>query len=137
MLKIIVQMIEKNINCPQTSSAGRLFDAVSALIGTCNVSTFHAEAPMRLEAAINSQSDESYDFVYNKTISVTPMIRQIVNDLQRSLPASYIAIKFHNTIVNIIYEVVTKLKSTFNINKVVLSGGFHAMMEVLHWDRSQ
>ena len=123
MLKIIVQMIEKNVNCPQTSSAGRLFDAVSALTGICTVSTFHAEAPMRLEAAINSQSDESYDFVYNKTISVTPMIRQIVNDLQRSLPASYIAIKFHNTIVNIIYEVVTGLKSMFNINKVVLSGG--------------
>ena len=122
-LEMIVVMIEKKINCPLTSSVGRLFDAISAMTGLCAQSTFHAEAPMRLESAINNVSNESYNFNFTETISVKPMIMQIVNDIHNALPVSDIAVKFHNTIINIGVEVSGKLRSKFNINKLVVSGG--------------
>ena len=122
-LEMVVVMIEKKINCPLTSSVGRLFDAISAMTGLCAQSTFHAEAPMRLESVISHISDESYNFDFSETISVKPMIIQIVNDIHNALPVSDIAVKFHNTIINIGVEVSEKLRSKFNINKLVISGG--------------
>ena len=78
---------------------------------------------MRLESAISHISDESYTFNFSETISVKPMIIQIVNDIHNALPVSDIAVKFHNTLINIGVEVSEKLRSKFNINKLVISGG--------------
>ena len=51
-LSLIKEMIVKKMNSPLTSGAGRLFDAVSAILGLCPVATFDSEAPMRLESAV-------------------------------------------------------------------------------------
>lgn len=122
-VKMVIQMIEKKINSPLTSSTGRMFDAVAALTGLCTRSTFHAEAPMRLESAIREKADDSYHFDLASEISVKPMIRQIVDDILAGEDSSGISIKFHNTIVNIILTVVGNMKKSSGINKVVLSGG--------------
>jgi len=122
-IKMVVQMIEKKLNTPLTSSVGRLFDAIAALTGLCTRSTFHAEAPMRLEAAIREQSGRSYDFDFGNEIVVKPMIRQIATDILAGEKLSGISLKFHNTIVNIILEVALHVRETNGIKKIVLSGG--------------
>ncbi len=64
--KLLLDGMEKGINSPLSCSAGRLFDAVAAVTGICNKSTFHAEAPMRLEAAIDNSINSHYSFSLNE-----------------------------------------------------------------------
>jgi len=122
-LDIIIRAIEKGINCPLTSSAGRLFDAVAAIIDLCTFSKFHAEAPMRLESVVDKNCMEQYNFQMASTIIVEQTIREIVDDIKKNIPISIISAKFHNTIISIIFTVVNEIYKNFNIKKVVLSGG--------------
>src|ERR1035437_10796380 len=67
-LSMIKEMLVKKINAPLTSGAGRLFDAVSAILGLCPEATFDSEAPMRLESAIDDVTNDFYPFRVTKTI---------------------------------------------------------------------
>ena len=122
-LNIIVQAIEKNINSPLSSSAGRLFDAVAALTDLCLVSKFHAEAPMRLEAAINFKEDGAYPFDFGDVISFEDTVREIVEDIKEGVPVADISAKFHNTIINVVFGVASMIRKETGLDKVVLSGG--------------
>lgn len=117
--------IEKAINTPLSSSCGRIFDAVSALTGLCTESRFHAEAPMRLEAAAIANSTESYEFRIDNdgAISFRKMIKQIVNEMIEGVSQTIIATKFHNTIINAIFTAVEQVARQTQLTKVVLSGG--------------
>ena len=121
---LLRQILAKNINCPVTSSAGRLFDAVSSMIGLKDIARFEGQAAMELEfAAGEVETDESYPFVLlNRTPIVVdwePMINQIEHDLKKGTAQSSIATKFHNTLVEMICGVAQKI----GISRVVLSGG--------------
>ncbi len=120
---LIINMLEKNINCPLTSSTGRLFDAVAALSNICTQSTFHAEAPMRIEACTLENSDEAYSFEFNEVIKLKTCFQEIIHDLQNGINKEVIATKFHHTIINIIFAVATEIRQSKGLNKVVLSGG--------------
>jgi hydrogenase maturation protein HypF len=120
---LIVQMLDKNINCPVTSGAGRLFDAVASLLGLCQVASFQAEGPMRLEAVAQKNCRESYPFVIDHTIRFDATIRGIVDDLARGVDTAVIASKFHNTIISVIFECAIAIRANEGISKVVLSGG--------------
>jgi len=122
-LKLIFDMLSKNLNTPLTSSAGRLFDAVSALLNMCRTATYHAEAPMQLESVANASISESYSFSNNEVVSFKITFEEIIYDLQNSIPIDIISGKFHNTIVNVIVDNAKKIRNTYGINKVVLSGG--------------
>lgn len=122
-LNLVLAALEKNINCPLTSSAGRLFDAVSALAGACAHATFHAEAPMRLEAAIDKSVLESYDFELDKQFRLKKTFEGIIEDVNNNIPMGSIAAKFHNTVISVIFAAVNKISENTGINKVVLSGG--------------
>ena len=122
-LDLILQAIEKNINCPLSSSAGRLFDAVAALTNICPVSKFHAEAPMRLEAEMNFAEAGAYPFDFGETISFEDTIREIVEDIKEGVPAADISTKFHNTIINVVFGVASMMRKETGFDKVVLSGG--------------
>ncbi len=122
-LEFVLEMLDKNLNCPETSSCGRLFDAVSALANCCTVGSFHAEAPMRLEAAINKSCDETYHFEAGSPINLKPIFEGILESLSKKEEQGIISAKFHNTIINIIFAIVKKLRAERGINKVVLSGG--------------
>ena len=121
--ELVIQSIDKNINTPLTSSAGRLFDAVSALLGLCIKSTFHAEAPMRLEAIIKPGIQDTYPFRVDKTISFGEMLNEMVKDIFNNKPSWYISTKFHNTLISVIFAVASDIKKASGINKVVLTGG--------------
>ena len=123
-IKTITQMIDANLNCPLSSGAGRLFDAVAALSDICTTSSYHAEAPMKLESCIETDCKGKYLYhIEDKTIVFYKMFYQIIKDIRRSAPASHISAKFHNTMVALIIELSKKLKKETGINKVVLSGG--------------
>jgi len=120
---LVVQALEKNINCPLSSSAGRYFDAVSALTGLCINAKFHAEAPMRLESVITDGINEAYDFGAGETVSFDRTFRQVVRDLADGLPVGEISARFHNTMANVIFAVVSNIRSQSGVDKVALSGG--------------
>jgi len=112
-----------NINTPLASSAGRLFDAVAAMTGLCMNSSFHAEAPMRLEDIIDMEETGFYEFRDGDIIDPGPVIRDIVRDVNNKVSNGKISLKFHRSIVNVIVREAIKLRSESGINKVVLSGG--------------
>ncbi len=122
-LNVIIQAIEKNINCPLSSSAGRLFDAVAAITNVCPVSKFHAEAPMRLESVANAGIDFGYPFDLGNVVSFESTIKAIVEDLLDGIDVAEISAKFHNTVINVIFALASQIRIETGINKVVLSGG--------------
>jgi len=122
-IDFILEALDKNINAPLSSSCGRLFDAVSALINLCPVSKFHAEAPMRLESIAKPDTKESYKFSIGKIISFKTMLMEIIDDLNNCIDPGIISAKFHNTIISVIFVAVNDIRQKTNINKVVLSGG--------------
>ena len=128
-IKGVVSMIEQKINSPLTSSCGRLFDAVSYLVGLSPLEVeFEAEAPMRLESAAKEEIRQSYGFaILGKIppfqISFAPAIKSIVKDLERNRQASLISSKFHNTLARVITSVAETARKDHGIDTVVFVGG--------------
>ena len=122
-LAVIRQMLTKDLQSPATSSAGRLFDAVAALTGIRQMSTFEGQSAMELEFAVHTCVSESYDFEIKSTapsiIDWRPMLEQIVGEVRGGVEAGVIAAKFHNTLVEIIVLTAQHVGET----RVVLSGG--------------
>lgn len=123
-IPLITQAIDKKINSPLSSSAGRLFDAVATIIGLNKISDFHAEAPMRLESITNKYYNSFYEYeIKNSEIKFNKMIQGILFELQNDISLSEISTKFHNTIAQICYDLIIKISENEQIFKVVLSGG--------------
>jgi hydrogenase maturation protein HypF len=122
-IEIIIKMIDRKINCPLTSGAGRLFDAVASLLGVVQISTFQAEGPMRLESLVQFNCSESYPVILRETIYLDEVIRAIVNDIINNVSNQTVSTKLHNTIIFTIFDSVNAIREKEDINKVVLSGG--------------
>ena len=120
---LVLQMIDKKINSPLTSSAGRLFDCVASLLDLVQVSSFQAEGPMRLESLVRKGCTESYPFQNHETICFDQTIRNIVEDIGNGIDKGTIAAKFHNTIISVIFEFANSIRLNQGINKIALSGG--------------
>ena len=123
-IKMILSMIKKGINSPLTSSAGRLFDAVSALLNLCTESGFDAEAPMKLESVVDPRIEDEYNFEMRQDqINFNPVFREIIEDMQMKDSTRMIAAKFHNTVARVVTFIAQRVRDEKGINKVVLSGG--------------
>lgn len=119
----IIKSIENKINCPFTSGSGRLFDAVSAILGLCGQSTFEAEAPMRLENIADKNETRVYSYKLSQVIEFSKMFSEIIDDIKQNLSQGIISAKFHNTVSKAIVEGVKMIGEETGLNKVVLSGG--------------
>jgi hydrogenase maturation protein HypF len=122
---LIVQARELS---PLSSGAGRLFDAVSALIGVCDHNTFEGEAAMTLESLTRDGIDDQYVVELKQensytSIDFTATLNGIVRDLSRKVQKEKISTKFHNTIAAIIRTMVLRLRDSRGITDVALSGG--------------
>jgi hydrogenase maturation protein HypF len=122
-INMVVTALERGINCPMGSGAGRLFDAVAAISGICVNALFHAEAPMRLESCVLQDFGEYYDFNMTDSISFVPMIRQICKDVCDHVEPAVISTRFHNTVAEASYRMVKKIRAETGLQKIVLSGG--------------
>lgn len=120
---------------PLSSGAGRLFDAVSALIGLCDRNTFEGEAAIALESLVRDGIDEEYpvNIVAEKTILVdfSQTFLGIMNDLAGGAKKHVISTKFHNTVASVILKVVTRIGEIRMLRDVVLSGGTFQNMYLL------
>ena len=123
-------LFRSGVNSPLTSSAGRLFDGVAALLGLRQIARFEGQAAMELEFAIAGlQTDESYPFEIacqdqtgGGTMLVAdwgPMLKGILLDIKNGLPVGLISAKFHNTLAEIIVAVARRAGQP----QVALSGG--------------
>jgi hydrogenase maturation protein HypF len=122
-LVVVQQMLAKEINSPLTSSAGRLFDAVASILGLRHRVTFEGQAAMELEFAIQPAIDKVYQFEVTDDLPCivdwTPMIPEILIDLQKGQPIGNISAKFHNTLTESIVAVARKIGET----RILLTGG--------------
>lgn len=120
--KAITSMIKKKVNSPLTSSMGRLFDAVSSIVGLCDVNEFEADAAICLEkACMGSCNNKPYSYILKSgIIDVSSMIEQI---LASNETVEIIAKRFHSTIADIILSVCKEVSTKTSIKTVTLSGG--------------
>ncbi len=125
-LSVVAQMLQRGVNSPKTSSAGRLFDAVAALTGVCLLNTFEGEAAILLQqAAERCRTEPSpYDWrTGGQKIDTRQMIHQIVSDVDSGRDTSEISLAFHKTMAGMVSTVASEASDRAGLNRVVLSGG--------------
>ncbi len=128
-LRIISEQLEKGVNCVETSSLGRVFDAVAAMLGLGSYNHFDAQLPMALEAVIENEIEEQYDFeLTNRTskplqLDLGKMIKELIADIQKGLTNSVISAKFHNCLAAGLLEMAKAARESTKLNTVALSGG--------------
>ncbi len=127
--QVILEQIEKQINTVETSSMGRVFDAVAAMVGLGSYNHFEAQLPMALEAIIASGIEEHYDFELINgggravELDLSKMVRQLIGDIQEGERRGIISAKFHNTMAAALLEMAKKSREVKELNTVALSGG--------------
>ncbi|MDH5406032.1 MAG: carbamoyltransferase HypF, partial [Candidatus Aminicenantes bacterium] len=133
---IIIKMIEQKINSPLTSSCGRLFDAVAALVGLRDYIRFEGQAAMELEATISAEKNDYYPIPMEQQGALTifsplPMIKRIVEDIHQGELPGVISAKFHNSLVQLFADFCLRLREETGMEKVALSGGVFQNMYLL------
>jgi hydrogenase maturation protein HypF len=139
--ELLVRMMEQGVNSPLTSSCGRLFDAVAALVGIRQQVNYEAQAAIELEMAMassetaSSEEDTAYPMKLlpelvpdddHWIISTRPLFEALLDDLGRNLPAGAMSRRFHNGLVEGFVQLATLLQKKTTLNRVCLSGGtFH------------
>ncbi|MDX2490493.1 MAG: carbamoyltransferase HypF, partial [Desulfosarcina sp.] len=124
---IMMAMMDKQINSPLTSSLGRLFDAVAAIIGLRGQVAFEGQAAMELEMILDAAESGSYDFSWEGDgpcrIATTPIIQAVVRDVEKGVSPNAISARFHNTLILLFDQLCRHLRTTTGIDRVALSGG--------------
>jgi hydrogenase maturation protein HypF len=125
--EIIVQMCADGFNAPMTSSLGRLFDGVAAIVGLRTKVAYEGQAAMELEMMAQGTDVERYPFTWTsddtRRIDLKAIIAGVVEDLVRGLPAYVISIKFHHTLAEGFAALCGDIAKTHQIDRVALSGG--------------
>lgn len=126
----LMKMIDRNINSPLTSSAGRLFDAAGSLILCRETIQKEAELPIELENIADRSYTGSYGFGMDTEsreggliIKTAGIMKGIIKDLASGEDSAVMSARFHNTMAHVIARASDKLRRKSGINKVVLSGG--------------
>jgi len=136
---IIQQMIDRSINSPLTSSCGRLFDAVAALLGLRYRVSFEGQAAAELEMLLEPHAHEtdSYHFEVIKKeaapwlLPVEPIVKAVVQDILQGVAPHRISRRFHNTLAALFARVCRQIRDKNNISQIVLSGGVFQNLNLL------
>jgi hydrogenase maturation protein HypF len=129
-MDLVVQQIEKGVNSIDTSSAGRLFDAASAILGVCHEISYEAQAAIELESLLGGTAYATDAFPYDiveqgETLIVDPSrtVRALAESAMKGDPRGRLASQFHETVVAFCREVCGRVAAARGIGTVALSGG--------------
>ena len=128
-VEVLLLMMEQSINSPLTSSCGRLFDAVAALIGIRQKINYEAQAAIELEMAIGTSStDTCYPLTLSPKgdtwiIRTCSMFEALLDDLNKDAVVGDMSRRFHHSLVRIFLEVAERARDETGLNRVCLSGG--------------
>jgi hydrogenase maturation protein HypF len=134
-VSLVSAMIDRHIQSVETSSCGRLFDAVAALVGLGQQVSFEGQAAIALEAAAQPGIHRRYAFSIDEfepmEVDLRPMIDELLRDLSIGRAVGYISACFHNTVASVIVEVCQRLRRNDGLKRVCLSGGVFQNMYLL------
>ena len=124
---LVDTMLRRRIQTVETSSCGRLFDAVAAMLGLASEVTFEGQAAIVLEAAAEPGIDDRYEFEIEEgepaMLDFRPVMAAIGKGISSGRRAGEISARFHNTLSAAIGEVCSRIGSRDAVNRVCLSGG--------------
>lgn len=131
--RVLRRQLETGIGCVPTSSMGRLFDAVSALIGVRQTVAYEAQAAIELEGLSRGVDcgDNAYVFdVHDGLIDPTPVIQAVVRDRRGGVPPGVIGARFHHAVAALIVDLAARERDASQL--VALSGGVFQNALLLH-----
>ncbi|MFD9935707.1 carbamoyltransferase HypF [Streptomyces massasporeus] len=126
-LAVLQRQLTGGLACVPTSSMGRLFDAVSSLVGVCHRAGYEAQAALELEAAAASAwgADRSA-YTFADGFDPAPVLSALVTDLRRGTPAAVLAARFHRAVARAVAESCRRAREDTGLATVALSGGVFA-----------
>jgi hydrogenase maturation protein HypF len=131
----VLTMIERSINTPLTSSAGRLFDAVAALVGVRDDARYEGQAAIELEALADASAEGAYRFGIEPghplVIDPAPVLAEVLDDLAAGTPAPTISMRFHRAVVAAMVDGCALVAEATGVRRVALAGGVFANRLVL------
>ncbi|WP_321404678.1 carbamoyltransferase HypF [Maridesulfovibrio sp.] len=127
-LKMFEQILEKNINCPLTSSCGRLFDAISAMLGLCPAISYEGQAAIILEKIQDMTEQETYECPLAQSVEAYEictgeLFKQAFTDFQKGISPAVISRRFHRGLISGLADCAEKISEQTGIRNVGLSGG--------------
>ena len=132
--RVLTQMIERGVNTPLTSSLGRLFDAVAAVVLGRRVVDYEAQAAIELEGIAVDEPDDvpgyamefaggDWDARLPVRMSAAPLWRELINDLRNNVSKARIAARFHTGVAEGFIRAAVLARNATGVNQVALSGG--------------
>jgi hydrogenase maturation protein HypF len=128
------KMIATGTNSPETSSMGRLFDAIASLIRVRDCVNYEGQAAIELEQIADRECSSAYEFDLTDDGSIViaeSIIRRAVEDLLDSVSPRVVSARFHIAVANLICSIATRLRDEQRLNRVALSGGVFQNMFLL------
>lgn len=126
-INVMVEMISRRVNSPDTSSLGRLFDGVSALMGIRNHVYYEGQAAIELEMIAENGREKPYDYEWTRgdvrKILTGPIISGVVHDMETGVDPSLISGRFHLTLLRLFRELCEDIRAETGLSRVALSGG--------------
>jgi hydrogenase maturation protein HypF len=130
--RLVRSMLAHRVNTIDTSSCGRLFDAVASLAGLRQEINFEGQAAIELEMIAAEGVADGYTYgIDGDTVDFRPAIERMVAELRAGTAAPVIAARFHNTVAEAIVEVCRRLRVEEKLNRVCLSGGTFQNLKLL------
>ncbi|HJT88858.1 MAG TPA: carbamoyltransferase HypF, partial [Bryobacteraceae bacterium] len=125
--RVLRRMMETGTNTVETSSCGRLFDAVASILGLRQHVTFEGQAAIELETIAEDSESGRYDFHLEAgeewTVDFRPTIEAIVQVARAGRAAATVAAKFHHTLAEAIVETCRRIRGGTGLKRICLSGG--------------